>query len=145
MSGLSVWQSDAGKDGCFQRTRYTGTTAAIPTGFKTKANGIELTFSAPLDVASASDIQNWNVEQWNYLWTGDYGSPDVSATTPGKKGKDLVVISKVTVGADKMTVLLELPDRVPVMQMKVQCNIKDAAGATVKHDTYATLNKIPSK
>ena len=145
LSGLSVWQSSATKDGCFNRVRFTGKIAAYPTGFTTKTNGIELTFSATLDTASASDTQNWNVEQWNYRWTGNYGSPDVSALDPKKNGKDLVVITKATVSADKKSVFLELPDRMPVMQMKVQCNIKAADGTTIKHDTYATINKLPGK
>ena len=135
LSGLSVWQSSATKDGCFNRVRFTGKVAPYPTGFTTKANGVELTFNVPLDAASAGDIQNWNVEQWNYRWTGDYGSPDVSALDPKKNGKDLVAITKATVAPDKMSVFLELPDRMPVMQMKVQCNIKAADGTTVKHRT----------
>jgi len=57
----------------------------------------------------------------------------------------MVVATKATVSADKKSVFLELPDRVPVMQMKVVCNIKAADGATVKHDVYATINKIPAK
>ena len=145
LSGLSVWQSSAAKDGCFQRVRYTGKAGVYPTGFTTKANGVELTFSAPLDAASAGDLQSWNVEQWNYIWSGNYGSPDVSVLDPKKKGKDIVSITKATVSADKKSVFLELADRVPVMQMKVQCNMKAADGSTVKHDTYATINKLPSK
>ena len=145
LSGLSVWQSSAAKDGCFQRVRYTGKAGVYPTGFTTKANGVELTFSAPLDAASAGDLQSWNVEQWNYIWSGNYGSPDVSVLDPKKKGKDIVSITKATVSADKKSVFLELADRVPVMQMKVQCNMKAADGTTVKHDTYATINKLPSK
>ncbi len=145
MTGLNVWQSDSVKDGCFNRVRATGKPAAYPVGFTTKANGVALTFSAELDPASAADIQNWNVEQWNYRWTGDYGSPDVSALDPNKGGKDLVLIDKITLSPDKKTVFLQLPDRVPVMQMKVKCNIKAADGAVVKHDTYATINKLPAK
>ena len=145
MTGLSVWQSSAAKDGCFNRVRYTGKAAVYPTGFTTKANGVELTFSGPIDAASAADLGNWNIEQWNYDWTGDYGSRDFSALDPKKTGKDLVVATKATVSADKKSVFLELPDRIPVMQMKVQCNIKGADGATVKHDVYATINKLPAK
>ena len=145
MTGLSVWQSSAAKDGCFHRVRATGKVGTYPTGFTTKANGVELTFNAPLDRASAADLQSWNVEQWNYDWTGGYGSPDMSALDPKKKGKDLVVITKATVSADGKSVFLELPDRMPVMQMKVRCNVKAADGTDVKHDTYATLNRIPAK
>lgn len=145
MTGLSVWQSSAVKDGCFHRVRATGKVGTYPTGFTTKANGIELTFSNPLDAASAGDLQSWNVEQWNYEWTGDYGSADFSALDPKKKGKDLVAITKATVSEDRKTVFLELADRVPVMQMRVRCDVKAADGSAVKHDTYATLNKLPAK
>jgi hypothetical protein len=145
LTGLSVWQSSAAKDGCFHRVRATGKVGTYPTGFTTKANGVEVTFNAPIDPASAGDLQNWNVEQWNYRWSGAYGSPDVSALNPAKTGKDPVAITKVTVSADKKSVMLELADRMPVMQMKVKCNIKAADGSDVQHDTYATLNKLPAK
>ncbi len=145
LTGLSVWQSSAAKDSCFQRVRYTGQPAVYPTGFTTKKNGIEVTFSGPVDAASAGSLDNWNIEQWNYQWTGAYGGQGYPVNDSTKPGKDTLAATKATLSADKKSVLLELPTVVPVMQMKVQCNINAADGTKVKHDIYATINKVPAK
>ena len=145
LSGLNVWQSDAAKDGCLHRVRYTGKAVTMPIAIATKANGIEVHFSAALDAASAADAGNWNVEQWNYKWTGDYGSPDVSSLDPNKKGKDRITVNKVTVGADKKSVTLELSDRVPAMTLRTKCNVKAADGTEVKYQIDQTVNRIPGQ
>ena len=38
------------------------------------------------DEAAANDLQNYGIEQWNYKWTKNYGSPEFSVTDPEKKG-----------------------------------------------------------
>ncbi len=145
LSGLNVWQSDAAQDGCLHRVRYTGKAVTMPIAISTKANGIEVRFSGALDAASAADAGNWNVEQWNYKWTGDYGSPDISTLDPNRKGKDRITVSKVTVGADKMSVMLELSDRVPAMTLRTKCNVKAADGSEVKYQIDQTVNRIPDQ
>ena len=145
VSGLNVWQSSAAKDGCFQRVRYTGKPVTMPLGFATKANGAEITFTAPLDAASAGDAANWSAEQWNYAWTGNYGSPEVSVSDPKKKGKDRVEVTKATVSAEKKSVLLELSARVPAMTLRIKCNVKSADGADVKYQLDETIHRIPGQ
>ena len=145
VSGLNVWQSSAAKDGCFQRVRYTGKPVTMPIAFATKANGVEIQFSGALDAASAGDTENWSAQQWNYAWTGNYGSPDVSVHDPKKKSKDPVEVIKATVSADKKSVLLELSDRVPAMTLRIKCNVKSADGTEVKYQLDNTIHRIPGK
>ena len=145
VSGLNVWQSSAAKDGCFQRVRYTGKPVTMPIGFATKANGAEITFTAPLDAASAGDAANWSAEQWNYAWTGDYGSPEFSTRDPKKKGKDRIEVTKATVSADKKSVILELSDRVPAMTLRIKCNVKSADGSEVRYQLDETIHRIPGQ
>ena len=145
LSGLNVWQSSAAKDGCLHRVRYTGKAATMPIAIATKANGIEVQFSAPLDAASAGDTGNWSAAQWNYRWTGDYGSPDVSTLDPNRKGKDLILVNKATVSADKKSVFLELSDRVPAMTLRTKCNVKAADGSEVKYQIDQTVSRIPGQ
>jgi hypothetical protein len=143
LTGLRVWQTDAAKDGCFTRVRYTGKSAAMPVALATTATGVDITFSAPLDGSSAGDAENYSVEQWNYLWTGNYGSPDVSILDPTKKGRDLVLIESVKLSQDKKTVSLVLGDRVPAMQMKVKFKINAADGSVIDQEIYSTIHRIP--
>ena len=117
----------------------------MPIGFATKANGAEITFTAPLDLASAGDAANWSAEQWNYAWTGNYGSPDFSIRDPKKKAKDRIEVIKATVSADKMSVMLELSERVPAMTLRIRCNVKSADGAEVKYQLDETIHRIPGQ
>ena len=145
VSGLNVWQSSASKDGCFQRVRYTGKPLTMPITCATKANGVEIQFTSPLDTASAADTGNWSAQQWDYAWTGNYGSADVSIRDPKKKGKDAVEVTKATVSADKKSVLLELSDRVPAMTLRIKCNVKSADGSEVKYQIDNTVHRIPGQ
>lgn len=144
VSGLNVWQSDASRFGCFSRVRYNpAATATQPVAIKTSKTGVSLTFTAPLDAASAGDRENWSVERWNYLWSGQYGSKDISVADPKKVGKDLVFIDSVKLSADKKTVTIDIPDMGPVMQMKFTYRIKSAEGKDLSNEVYQTVNKVP--
>ena len=142
LTGLSVWQSSALRDGCLYRVRYTGRPVTMPVGLATKANGVEIQFSAPLG-EGAGETAGWFAEQWNYRWTGAYGSPDISIADPGKVGKDIVFVEKATVSADKKSVLLQLADRAPAHTLRLKCNIKAADGSSVKYQIDQTINRLP--
>ena len=47
-------------------------------------------FSCKLDAMSATTIKNYQIEEWEYLWTPNYGSADYSIKNPGVKGRDSV-------------------------------------------------------
>ena len=144
LCGLSVWQSNAGKEGAFQRVRYTGKTVNMPRELHVKPTGIELTFTSPLDATSASDAENYGIEQWAYKWTANYGSPEFSLKNPEEKAHDPVEIKSVKLSADKKTVTFEIPDLKPVMQMKIKYNISAADGSPLKQEVYNTIHRVPS-
>jgi hypothetical protein len=143
VTGLNVWQSDAAKFGCFNRVRYTGKSTAQPVGIKTSKSGITISFTAPLDAASAVDRENWSVERWNYKWTGQYGSKDYSVADPAKAVKDLVFIDAIKLSPDNQSVILDLPDMGPAHQVKISYRIKSADGNDLKNEIYQTIHKIP--
>jgi hypothetical protein len=144
MTGLNVWQSSAAKDGCFQRVRFTGKPVSMPVGIATKPDGVEVQFSAPLD-ASAGDSGNWSAEQWNYKWTGKYGSPEFSPTDPEKKGKELVDVQKASLSADKKSVYLQLSNRTPAHTLRLKANVKAGDGTGVKVQIDQTINRLPGQ
>lgn len=144
VSGLNVWQSSAAKDGCFYRVRYTGKPATIPVDLRAVKGGVQIGFTAPLDAASATDPQNFSVEQWNYAWTGHYGSDDISVADPTKrKTRDLVLINAIELSPDKKTLTLEIPNLQPVMQMKVKYRINAADGSLLDQEIHNTIHRVP--
>ena len=123
--------------------RYTGKPVQMPAEMHVRKNGIEITFTNPLDPASACDAQNYNIEQWNYQWTSGYGSKEFSAATPAQQGHDKVEVTSAKLGADGKTVFLEIPGLQPVMQMRIKAALKAADGSPVTTEIHNTINKVP--
>lgn len=143
VSGLRGWQTRSVRDGCFQRVRYTGGAVRIPTGVKTFSNGIRLTFSDPLDPKLAENVDNFLVEQWNYVWSSAYGSPDFSVAEPQRQGRDEVDVVSATLSDDGHSLFLEMPDRQPVMQIAISWLLSTRDGVRFR-GTYAhTINTPP--
>jgi glucose/arabinose dehydrogenase len=143
LCGLRGWQTDGSRDGTLVRVRYTGKKLYMPTDFKVVKGGIELTFSQDLDPETAQDVGSYGIEQWNYLWGEQYGSPDYSVKEPTRQGHDEVEIMSAKLMPDRKTVLLMIKDLKPVMQMQIEANV-DAADGTNIHDTmWVTINRVP--
>lgn len=104
--GLRGWDTNATKDGQLARIRYTGSKTPVPTGLEVSEKGIALTFSAPLDRASAEDDQNWAGE---WIAAG------------GKKGaKTEMPIEEVTLSKDGRTVTVGLESIMPINNYTLQ-------------------------
>ena len=142
VSGLNVWQSDAAKVGCFSRVRYTGAPVTMPVELHVLKDGVQLQFTAPLDAASATDPQNYDLKRWNYKWTGNYGSDDFKVSD-GAKGKDDVPVEKATLSPDKKTLTLKLPNMSPAMQMRIKFKIQSADGKPVEQEIHNTIHRVP--
>jgi hypothetical protein len=147
--GLNVWQSASktglNRRGIFQRVRYTGKPVYMPQTVHVKADRIEVTFTQPLEAKAAVDPQNYSVEEWNYKWTQNYGSPDFKVSEPEVKGHDSMDLKSVTLSPDRKTVSLELADLKPVMQMRIKYNINAADGTALQQEIFETINKVPAK
>ena len=142
VTGLNVWQSDAVKFGCFSRVRYTGVPVTMPVELHTLKDGLQLTFTNPLDAASATDPQNYDLTRWNYKWTGQYGSDDFKVSD-GTKGKDAVPVEKATLSPDKKTLTLTLPDMQPAMTLRLKFKIQSADGKPVEQEIHSTIHRVP--
>lgn len=142
VAGLRGWQTDAATDACFQRVRYTGKPIYMPDAMKVRPNGIEITFTQPLDEEVANDPGSYGIEQWNYRWTGEYGSDEYSARNPGTKGHDTVEVKSAKLQADGRTVLLEIEDFRPVMQMLVKYDLEATDGTVMRDEIACTVNAV---
>ncbi len=142
VSGLRGWQTSGVKDGSFQRVRYTGAPVNLPSEMKIAKNGIQITFTGALDAASVTDLENYSLEQWNYKYSGDYGSPEFSVEKPGEQHHDKVAVQAARLSADRKTVFLEIAGLKPVMQMKIKFNLTAADGSRVAQEIYNTIHRV---
>jgi hypothetical protein len=140
--GLNGWQSNASNYGGFDRVRYVGKTPHLPSAFKATKTGITLTYATALDQAYANDASNYSVEAWNYAWTSTYGSPEFTLENSKKRGRDSFTVKSAKLQPDGKTVVLEMPDIKPCMQLRIKANIKAADGVDVKSDIYGTIYNL---
>ncbi|HEY1173228.1 MAG TPA: DUF6797 domain-containing protein [Verrucomicrobiae bacterium] len=145
LCGLKGWQSSATRDGGFYRVRYTGKAVQLPVAFKVTTEGLAVTFTLPLDAKSANDAENYNVERWNYRWTGGYGSPEVSVSNPEQSKHDKLEVTGAKLQADGRTVVLAIKDMKPADQIKLKFNLDGADGSSVAQEIYATAGKLAEK
>jgi hypothetical protein len=142
LTGLRGWQTNAQKDAGFYRVRYTGKKAYLPVDLQVRPGAIRITFSEPLDKSFAQDAGNYNLTQWNYRWTQNYGSPHVKVDNPKQQGTSEVDLEDATLSADGKTVTLKINELQPVMSMKIQYNLKAADGTPVRSAIFNTINVV---
>jgi hypothetical protein len=122
--------------------------------------GLTVGFSDPLDKELATDVQNYSLEQWNYVWSASYGSPEISVKAgntvqPGDKGgtewtkdqimikqHDALVIKSATLSADGRTVFLEIPGLQPAMQSHLRYNLETADGSVLRQEIFHTIHHL---
>jgi hypothetical protein len=141
--GLRGWQTNGGRDGAFQRVRYTGKPVHMPIAFAATRSGIEITFSCALDRASAEDLGNYHVEQYNIIWSAKYGSPEMSVLDPKKQAHDPVPLAAAHLKEDGRTVVLDIPGIHPVNCMVTKLKILAADGAAISTEVDNTINLLP--
>jgi hypothetical protein len=133
--GLNGWQTAARADGCLQRVRYTGKELPFVTHQDTFADGIHLQFARKLDAEVMS--KGWRVEQWNYRYSGDYGSKRWSVRQPEREGMDTLEVTAARLDADGKGITLTIKDLRPAMQMRIE----HVPSKTVIHSTIHGLAK----
>src|SRR4051812_32003336 len=142
LCGLKGWQSSAAHDGGFYRVRFTGEPVRMPLEYQSSKEGVQLKFTTALDAKSATDPANYNVERWNYHWTGAYGSPEFSVSEPEQKKHDKLEVESASLLPDGKTVVLKIADMRPADQIKIKYSLADNGGASVSQEVYATAYKL---
>ncbi len=140
--GSNGWQTSGTRDGSFQRVRYTGKNINLPVGLKVRGNGIQITFSESLDRATAEDVGSFGIEQWNYIYSKDYGSKEYSVNSPKEVGHDAVEVKSARLLPDTHSVFLEIPRLQPVMQMRIQYNVNSSQGNSLRGEIFNTINRL---
>jgi hypothetical protein len=133
------WASRGSKPFTFERVKWTGKTPFEILSMEAKPDGFNLTFTEPVDEATASNPASYSMAAWTYILQSDYGSPEVDQATPTIKAAKL--------SDDKKSVRLTIDGLVRghVHHLK-STGVKSKAGQPLWHaDAYYTLNEIPAK
>ena len=144
LAGMRGWSSRAARDACLQRVRWTGKPAATPVGVKTRADGLDVTFGAPLDPASATNLENIGAAWFNMVRSGNYGSDEYKLSDPKKKGRESVEVSSATLSADGRTLSLKIPDLKPVHCLVLKFKFKAADGSPADSELDYTIHRLPN-
>src|SRR5207248_7387452 len=131
------WGSTGGNPYGLQRLVYTGVVPFEIHAMKLTKDGFDLTFTKPLDAATAEKLANYNLSSFTHYYWGTYGSPEMD--TKAEK------IQAVTVSADRMMASIKVdgfhPGRIYELHLD---GIKSADGDAVLHpEAYYTLNQLP--
>jgi hypothetical protein len=141
--GLRGWQTNGARDGAFQRVRYVGKPVVMAMGYAVTKDGIDLTYSQVLDKTETENVENWSLQQFNVIWSKNYGSPEVSVADPTKHVRDPVTVAKATLKADGKTVSLTIPGIKPVHCLVIKPRIATADGTAITAQINATINIVP--
>ncbi len=140
--GLNGWQTAAKADGSLQRVRSTGKPLNAVVKSEVCESGVKLTFSEALDAKSAEAVQNYKAAQWNYRWSGDYGSKRWMVSNPNIEGQDPLVPTSAKL-LDEKTLFVKFQNGMkPVMQLQVGYNLQSKAGEPVVGSVYLTVHKM---
>jgi hypothetical protein len=138
--GLFGWAGNKTRPGGFYRLKHTGKPVHLPVAIHATKNGISLTFTNALDAKTAADPESYSVHRWGYKRTRNYGSRDYKAD--GSQGRDRVEVTGATLSADKKSVLLQIADMKPTMQMQIEYKIDAQDGAYLSHRIQNTIHAI---
>jgi hypothetical protein len=130
--GLRGWGTSAVKDGQFARVRYTGGKSPIPVAYRVVKNGLEFTFSEPLDRKTAEDDDNWAG-----AWSG------VLKKVPTPAEMQEMPITSVHLSDDCKTATVGIDKLKVVPNFALQYRIKAADGSRVDGELHGTIHRVP--
>ena len=121
-----------------QRLEYNGNTAFEMLAVRAKSNGLEIEFTEPLEVGDGWQTDSYEVKQWYYKPTIEYGGPKMDL-------RDLNVKS-ATVSEDRTKVFLELEGMKDkhVIYIRLKDKFISSTGNSIwSPECWYTMNKVP--
>ncbi len=146
--GLQGWQTSAAKEGGFHRVRRTTQPLGLPTALRTCDKGVYLTFAEPLDPETAADPESYGVQIWGYLYSPNYGSPELSLLNPerkveqGKQNRDELKVTAATLSPDGKQVFLAIDGMQTCHQMKITWDVDAKDGRNLRGELHNSIHKL---
>ncbi len=133
------WSSLGTKSYGLQRVRWKGEVPFAIREMRALPDGFELSFTRPVDVASATDLKSYRMTNYTYLYSSAYGSDEIETATNH--------IIAAVVSEDRLRTRLKVEGlRASYVHELHADGLKSEAGEPLDHsDAYYTLNKIPLK
>ncbi len=131
------WASSGTKPFTFERVRWNGKTPFEILAMGAKKDGFELTFTEPVDPATAGSPESYSMDAWTYIYQAEYGSPEVDQATPK------ITSAEVLEGGRKVRLTIEGLVQGHVHHLSAG-GVRSAAGGKLWHpEAWYTLNEIP--
>ena len=136
--GMSAWAtSQMMQVGGLYRIRYTGKELNIPIETSVSTDGIQITFSDPLDQSSAKNTLNYKITNWDLLRSRKYGSDRLNTKVHDVKS--------VSLSDNNHTVTITLPDLKPSWVIEIIYNLKSESGKEIEGAIQGTVYEISDK
>lgn len=133
------WGARGGKPFCFEKCEWTGKTPFEVHEMHAKPDGFEVTFTQPIDPATAGDAKSYSMREFTYAYREQYGGDEVSEILPK--------ITAATVAADGKSVRLTISPLTKghIHELHLE-GVRSAEKLPLLHKVgYYTLNEIPAK
>lgn len=132
------WRHEGKEWYALHRFNYNEKSTFEMLAIRAKANGMEIEFTEPISAPENISIDNFNMAQYYYEATAQYGGP--------KKGVETITIDAVKVSKDRKKVLIEtkeLKDR-KVVYIHIKKPFKsDSSKKLWSTETWYTMTKKP--
>ena len=139
--GLKGWQTNAGKEGGFDRVRYTGVSVAIPNRLEMKADGFVIGFTTPLDKELAEDPESFAVKACNIRWTHGYGSGEYEIGDDSK-GWTSMPVTGAKLLADGRSIRVKVEGMQPVHMMEISVDLETKDGEEIFGRINNTVHRL---
>jgi glucose/arabinose dehydrogenase len=145
--GLKGWQTNAAKNGGFDRIRYTGKALKMPVAVKTTAKGVSLTFSEKLDPELANDPKSYSLRGADIWWSHNYGTKEYNlgqrpVTQGSKQGWTRLNIKSAKLKADGKTVDIEVENMQPAHELELSIDVESDKGDEIIHKFWFTIHNL---
>ncbi len=131
------WGARGGKPFALQRLIWTGQTPFEVREMRAQPDGFELSFTEPVDPATAASPASYRMETYTYIYQASYGSPEVDKTIP--------TIKSAAVSPDGISarLVVEGLQEGHIHELHLS-GVRSRSGRPLLHDAaYYTLNTIP--
>lgn len=121
-----------------QRLTYNNTSVFEMLAVRAKSNGMEIEFTEPLGERYGNSAADYDIQQWYYKPTKEYGGP--------KLGLQSLKVKSVNISADRKKVFLELDGLKPNHVVYVHLSgvfMSDKNSQIWSTEAWYTLNNIP--
>jgi cytochrome c len=121
-----------------QRLKYNGAPTFEMLAVRAKSNGFEIEFTEPLAEAFGNSAADYEVQQWWYLPTNNYGGP--------KLDREWLKVRSASVSDNRKKVFLEIEGLKPghVVYFRLPFDWESESGQEIwSTEAWYTLNQIP--